>query len=262
MNFQEDCVDEIISFIYKTLIHFNEEHFNSILRTNISVEESMEDEHTDGEPIYYQNYQKLGSAAVEIYFMAFNRQNIVKNLTDNLNANRKKILEIILKNKNIDLFVNIVADFVIYGRDEYAKETWPMISHLTRSFADDPQCIERVIQKLSDECYRGGYNNIGAVTILRSMGEKAIEPILEAVEDGLIWAAEGLSIEDAQERKDEVLPRLMNALRYEGAFFGSDNLAEAIWEIGGSETRDFFIELRDEYDDPEKLDKYIYENKE
>ena len=260
MNFYKDCVDEIVTFIYKTLINFNEEHFKNILRTNIPVEESMEDEHTDGEPIYYQNYQKLGSAAVEIYFMDLNRQNIVKNLTDKFSANRKKVLEIILENKNIDLFVNIVADFVIYGRDEYAKETWPMISHVSRSFADDPQCVERVIQKLSDECYRGGYNNIGAVTILRFMGEKAIEPILEAVESGLIWAAEGLSIEDAQERKDEVLPRLMNALRHEGAFFGSDNLADAIWEIGGSETRDFFTELREHYDDPENLDKYIHEN--
>jgi len=260
MNFHEDCADEIVAFIYQTLISFNEEHFKNILQTNIPVENSLEGEHTDGEPIYYQNYQKLGSAAVEIYFMAFNRQNIVKNLTDNLSVNRKKALEIILENKNIDLFVNIVADFVIYGRDEYAKETWQMISHVSRSFADDPQCIERVILKLSDECYRGGYNNIGAVTILKSMGEKAIEPILEAVESGLIWAAEGLSIEDAQEKKDEVLPRLMNALRYEGAFFGSDNLAEAIWEIGGSETRDFFIELKEHYDDPEKLDKYINEN--
>jgi len=52
----------------------------------------------------------------------------------------------------------------------------------------------------------------------------------------------------------------MKVLRYEGALFGSDNVAEAIWEIGGSETRGFFIELREEWDDPEMLNKYIYEN--
>ena len=87
----------------------------------------------------------------------------------------------------------------------------------------------------------------GAIYILKNMGEKALTPILDEVDKGMLYAAEGISIEHAKRNQIYILSRLMDAFYDEECLSWLTNdwqyAADVIYRIGGIETRGFFLDF-------------------